>query len=117
VDLVDEQDIAVLEVGEQRGEVARLGDDRAGGGPEAYSELAGDDLGERCLAEPGRAEEEDMVERVAAAPCGVDENPQILPGRLLADEIVERLRAQCGVDILRPPLAPDDPLLLLEAEL
>ena len=29
VDLVDEQDVAVLEVGQQRGEVAGLGDDRA----------------------------------------------------------------------------------------
>jgi hypothetical protein len=31
VNLVDEQDIAVLEVGEERGQIARLGDDRAAG--------------------------------------------------------------------------------------
>ena len=88
-----------------------------GGGSEADSELAGDDLGERGLAEAGRAEEEDMVERVAAALRRLDEDPQILPRRLLADEIVERLGAQGGVDILGPPLPGDDPLLLHGSEL
>jgi hypothetical protein len=33
VDLVDEQDVAVLEIGQQRREVARLGDHRAGWSP------------------------------------------------------------------------------------
>ena len=105
VDLVDEQDVAVLEIGEQGGEVARLGDDRPGGGAEADAELAGDDLRQRGLAEAGRAEEEDMVERVAAALRRLDEHPQILARRLLADELVERLGPKRGVDILGPPLA------------
>ena len=94
VDLVDEQDVAVLEVGEQRGEVARLGDDRAGGGAEADAHLAREDSGERRLAEAGRAVEQHMVERLAAALRGVDEHAQILARRLLADELVEALRAE-----------------------
>ena len=67
VDLVDEQDVAILEVGEQRGEVARLGDHRAGGGAEADAHLARQDPGQRRLAEPRRAVEQDVVERFAAA--------------------------------------------------
>jgi hypothetical protein len=31
VDFVDEQDVAVFQVGQKRGEIAGLGDDRAGG--------------------------------------------------------------------------------------
>ena len=81
MDLVDEQDVAVLEVGEQRGEVARLGDDRAGGGAKADAHLAGEDPGERGLAEAGRAEEQHMVERLAARAGGVDEHAQILARR------------------------------------
>jgi hypothetical protein len=37
-----------------------------------------------------------MVERFAAALGRVDEDPQILARRLLADELVEALRAQRG---------------------
>ena len=51
VDFVDEQHVARLQVGEDGGEVSGALDDRAGGGAEAYAELAGDDLGERGLAQ------------------------------------------------------------------
>ena len=100
VDLVDEQDVAVLEVGQQGGEVARLGDHRARGGAEADPHLAREDSGERGLAEPGRAEEQDMVERLAARFGGVDEDAQILARALLADEFVEALRPKRGVGVL-----------------
>jgi hypothetical protein len=112
VDLVDEQHVAVLEIGEQGGKVARLCDHRPRRGAEADAKLARDDLGQRRLAEARRAEEEHMVERVAAPLRGIDEDPQILPRRLLADEIVERLRPERGVDILGPAIAADDALLL-----
>ena len=51
VDLVDEQDVARLQVGQQRREVAGALDHRARGGAEADPELAGDDLRQRRLAE------------------------------------------------------------------
>ena len=66
VDLVDEEDVALLEIGEQRREVAGLGDHRTGGGAEIDAELARDDLRQRRLAEAGRADEEDVVERLLA---------------------------------------------------
>ena len=74
VDLVDEQHVGVLEVGQQRGEVAGLGDHRAGGGAEADPHLARDDLRQRRLAEPGRAEEQHMVDRLAARSCAASMN-------------------------------------------
>ena len=41
----------------------------------------GDDLGERGLAEAGRAEEQDVVERLAAALRRLDEDAQVFPRR------------------------------------
>ena len=84
----------------KRGEIARLGDHRARGGAEADPHFAREDAGERGLAEPRRAEEQDMVERLAARLGGVDEDAQILARALLPDEFVERLGAQRGVGVL-----------------
>ena len=55
-----------FEIGEQRRKIAGLGDHRAGGGAEVDAELARDDLGERRLAEAGRADEQHVIERLAA---------------------------------------------------
>ena len=99
VDLVDEQHVAVFEIGEQRGKVAGLGDDRAGGRAEIDAELARHDLRQRRLAEAGRADEQHMVERLAAALGRLDEHLQIGARRRLADELVERLRAQRHVGV------------------
>src|SRR5207253_2516563 len=94
----DEQDIPVFEVGEQCGEVARLGDHRTRRGAEADPHLAGEDSCERGLAEPGRAVEQYVIERLAASFCRVDEHPQILPRGLLTDELGG----------LAAPYGPDD---------
>ena len=82
-----------LEVGQDRGEVAGLGQHRAGGGAEVHAQLAGDDLGQRGLAEARRAEQQHVVQRLAARPGGLDEHPQVALGLLLADELGQRLRA------------------------
>ena len=66
MDLVDEQHVALFEIGQQRRKVARLGDHRARGGAEADAQLARDDLRQRGLAEPRRADEQHMIERLAA---------------------------------------------------
>ena len=66
VDLVDEEDAARLERGEVARHVALALERRAGGGDEAGAELVRHDLGERGLAEAGRAGEQDVVERLAA---------------------------------------------------
>ena len=108
VDLVDEQDVAVLEVGQQGGKVARLGDHRAGRGAEADAHLAGENAGQGGLAEARRAVQQDMVEGLAAAPGGGDEHAQILPRRLLADKLVEAFRPQGDVGVLGGALRRGD---------
>ena len=85
---------------EQRREIARLGDHRARGGAEADAHLAGQDAGQRRLAEPRRTVEQDVVERLAPALRGIDEDAQILARRLLPDELVEALRAKRCVRVL-----------------
>ena len=74
VDLVDEENIALLQIGKQRREIAGLGDDRSRGGAEVDAELARDDLRQRGLAEAGRPHEQHMIERLVARPRCVDEH-------------------------------------------
>ena len=97
VDLVDEQHVAVFEVGQQRREIAGLGDDRTRGGAEADTELPGHDLRERRLAEARRSGEQHMVERLAAIARGLDEDAEVGARLLLADELGERARPQRGL--------------------
>ncbi len=99
VDLVDEEDVALFEIGEQGRQIARFDDDRPRCGAKAHAELARDDLRERGLAQPWRAEEQYMVERLAAGAGRLDEDAQILARALLADELVERARAKRRIGI------------------
>ena len=72
VDLVDEEDLALLEVREHRRQVAGLLEHRARRGPHRHAQFVADDVRQRRLAEPGRAVEQDVVERLAALPGGRD---------------------------------------------
>ena len=93
VDLVDEQYVARLEIGELRRQVPRLDDDRTRGRAEIDAKLARHDLRKRRLAESGRTDEQHVIERFAARFGRLDEDGEILARRLLAREIGEELRA------------------------
>ncbi len=62
VNLVDEQHVARFEIGQDGGQIAGLGEDRAGSGAEADAELARHDLGQGGLAQPRRAEQQDVIQ-------------------------------------------------------
>ena len=94
MDLVDEQHIVRLQIGELGGEVASLLDHGSRCGAKAHAHLARHDLCERRLAESGRAVEQHVVERLAPRPGGGNEYLEVLANLLLADEVVERLRTQ-----------------------
>ena len=66
VDFVEEEDLALAQVGEDGGEVSLDLQGGAGGLLEADFKLVGDDGGQRGFAQAGRAEEEDVVESFAA---------------------------------------------------
>ena len=109
MDFVDEQHVALFEIGEQRREIAGLGNDRSGGGAEADAEFARHDLRQRGLAEPGRPDEQHMVQRFAALARGLDEDREIGTRLRLADEFRQQLRTQRGVaDIVGAALRRDD---------
>ena len=100
VDLVDEEDAAGLQRGEEGGDVGLALERRARGLHHRHPHLGGDDVGEGGLAEAGRAGEEDVVERLAAAPRGLDEDRQLLGDLLLVDEVGKGRRAQRAVEVL-----------------
>ena len=94
MDLVDEQDIVWLQVGELRRKISGFLDHRPRCGTKARAHLAGHDLRQRRLAEPGRTVEQHVVQRLAAGLGRSDEDFQILADLLLADEVFKSLRAQ-----------------------
>ena len=82
-------------------------------GPDRHAELVGDDVGERRLAEPGRAVEQHVIERFAALLRRGDRDVQVLADALLADVVVERARAQprLVLDVLVHPRRGDEAIV------
>ena len=94
VNLVNEQHIAFLKVGEQTGEVAGFFNGRAAGGLEVGTHGFGENVGDGGFAEAGRPVEQDMVERLAALLGGGDGDLQPLLHLRLAGEIGKEGGAQ-----------------------
>ena len=93
MDFVDEQHVALFEIGEQCGEVARLGNDGTGGSAKADAEFARDDLRQRGLAEAGRTNEQHVIQRLAPLARRLDEDREIFSRLSLPDELRQQLRA------------------------
>ena len=55
---------------------------------------------ERGLAEPGRAGEQDVVERLLAPAGGLDEDAELVGDLRLADEVLERRRPKRAVEVV-----------------
>src|SRR5205823_10051281 len=64
--LVDEQDVALLQRGEDGGEVTGVAQDGPGGGADGDAHFPGDDVGNRGLADARGAVEHAVVERLLA---------------------------------------------------
>mgnify|MGYP003370841034 CR=1 FL=1 len=94
VDLVDEQHVPFLQVGEQRRQVAGLFDGRAGRDADLDAHLLGDDARQRGLAQTRRAVQQDVVHRFAALLRRPQIDPQVALGFLLPHIIVQGPGAQ-----------------------
>ena len=92
MDLVDEQHVALAQAGQDRGQVAGPLDGRARGGADLSAHLGGDDVRERRLAQPRRAVQEDVVDRLGAMLGSVDQDRQVLLDPILSGELVEATR-------------------------
>jgi len=77
VDLVDKEDVALLQVGKQRGKIASLGDHRARRRTKIDPELARHDLCEGGFSKARRPDEQHVIERLATPACRFDENGQV----------------------------------------
>ena len=89
MDLVDEEDLPILECGEESREIARPLDDRPRRGLDGDVELGGQDVGETGLAHAGGPEEQDVIERLAPGPSGFDGHAEVGHHRRLADVFVQ----------------------------
>jgi hypothetical protein len=94
MDFVDEEDLAIAQIGKDGGEVAFDLQRRAGSLLEGGAEFVGDNVGERCFAEARRAVEKDVVEGFASGLRGLDGYVQIFFDFILADEFLQALWAE-----------------------
>ena len=98
MDLVDEQDVALVERRQDRGEVPGPLDRRPGRVADVHAELAGDDRRERRLAEAGRAVEEDVIGGLSPALRRLEQHREVGLDLALADVFVERARPKGAFD-------------------
>jgi len=104
VDLIDEEDVAVLQRGEQGRERALVLDGGCRCRTELAAQLGGDDGREARLAEPCGTREELVIELPPAALGGTHCATEVRDHLGLADVVVERLRAQSRIlHVLRGP--------------
>ena len=87
VDLVDEEHVALGQVGEDGGQVAGPHQGRSGGDPEAGPHLVGDDPGQRGLPQPGRPGEQQVIGRLRSPPGRLQHDLEVLLELGLADEL------------------------------
>ena len=99
MDFVDKQHVAGFEVCQDRRQITRLGQDRAGRHPKVHAQFAGHDLRKCRLAQTGGTMKKRMIHRFAAAAGAFDKDRQVRAGRLLANERIKRLRTQRAVGI------------------
>ena len=94
VDLIDKQDVAGIQIGQQSGQIAGLFNGGAGGDPDAHAHLVGDDAGQGGFAQTGRAVEQGVVQRLVAPPGGLQIHGEVGLGLLLAGVVGQKLGAQ-----------------------
>src|SRR5262249_18462968 len=93
MDLIDEEYVALFQIGEKRRKITGFCNNRPRGRTEPDAELARHDLRQRGLAEPGRTHKQNVIERLAAFFRGLDEDAEIGARLLLPDELRQTLRA------------------------
>ena len=100
MDLVDEEDVLHVEAGEDRGHVALPLEGRPCHRANADVELLANDRRECRLPETRGADEQDVVERLAASLGRLQRDLELLLRSLLPDEVVESTRPERLLDLL-----------------
>ena len=100
MDLVDEQDVVVVEGGQDRGQVAGPLDRRAAGVADVDAELAGDDRGQGGLAEAGRAVQQDVIGGFTPPPRRRQQHREVGLDLALADVFGQAVGPERALDRL-----------------
>lgn len=114
MDLVDEQHVTRLQVGEDRRKIARTGDGGSGSRLDLRAHLIRDDRRQRGLSQAGGTGEYHVVKTLAACLSRLDENLQTLLDVLLPAIVIETLRTQAalGIEIIGGKLTSHEALTL-----
>ena len=113
MDLVHEENVILVEVGQQRRQIAGLFNGRAGGDADIDAHFGGDNARQRGLAQARRAVQQHMIQRFAAAACRLDEHGQVALGLLLTDVLLQGMGTQgLLLRILRQKGGGDDRLFV-----
>ncbi len=83
---------------EDCGEVTRLFDDRPCGRLDSGAHLVGDDVGQSRLAESGRSEQKNVIERLVAVSRSRDRDLEVLLHLGLSDVFAEKFRTEGELD-------------------
>ena len=94
MDLVNEQHVAVRQIGQNAGQVAGPFDGRAAGDADVLPHFSGDNARQRSLAQSGRAVKEDMIQRFPAFQRRFNGNMQVLLHTFLHDILPQGLWPQ-----------------------
>ena len=100
MDLVDEQDVARLERGQDRGHVPLALQRRPRDAADADSEFLADDVGEARLAETRRADEQHVIQRFRPRTRCLERDIELLLDPVLPDEIVEVSRPERPIELV-----------------
>ena len=98
MNFIDEEHIAGFEIGENGSQIACPLDGRAGGDTHIDLHLVGDDVRKAGLAQSRRAIKQDVIQRLAAQPSGLNQDAQILFQALLAGKLGEQRRTQGTIE-------------------
>ena len=94
VNLVDEEDVAFLKIGQERRDISSFLNRRTGRAAQLSTHFVGDDVRERRLTQTWRARQQNMIERFFATQGRLHVDPQIIFGVTLADVFDQTSRAQ-----------------------
>jgi hypothetical protein len=100
VDLVDEEHVPLRERGQDRGDVALAFERRAGRRAEGDAELLADDVSEAGLAEAGRPDQQNVIERLPTRAGRLERDCELLLDALLSNELVQPARPQRALELV-----------------
>ena len=98
VDFVDEEDVALLQAGEETGEVTCFFDGGTGGGADGGVHFRSKNVSERGFAEARGSAEEEVIEGLRAGASGIEEDAESVLEFGLASEVGQSGGAKGKVD-------------------